>query len=54
MSQANAAFLRANDALRAGDLAEYQRWVEEAERILGQMEEVLGGSPDAAAPVHPS
>ena len=52
--QANAAFSRANDALRAGDLAEYQRWVEEAERILGQIEELLGGSPDAAGPVHPS
>jgi uncharacterized membrane protein (UPF0182 family) len=54
VAEANAAFSRANDALRAGDLAEYQRWVEEAERILGQLEELLSSSPDVVAPVHPS
>ena len=54
VADANEAFLSANDALREGDLAEYQRWVEEAERILGQIAELLSETPDAARPVHPS
>lgn len=54
VAQANEAFQQANAALREGDLAEYQRWVEEAERILRQIENVLQGSVDAAAPIHPS
>lgn len=52
--EAGEAFTRANDALREGDLAAYQRWVEEAERILRQIEELLAGLQDAAAPLHPS
>jgi uncharacterized membrane protein (UPF0182 family) len=53
VSDANAAFQRANAALRAGDLAEYQRWVEEAARILEQIEELLRAEPDAAGSVYP-
>ncbi|MBW3666173.1 MAG: UPF0182 family protein [Actinobacteria bacterium] len=54
VTDANEAFLRANDALRDGDLAAYQRWVEEAERILGQISELLDAAPDAAAPLRAS
>ena len=54
VAAANDAFQRANSALREGDLSEYQRWVEEAERILGQIEDLIQGSADAAVPVHPA
>jgi len=34
LSDASDAFDRANDALRSGDLAEYQRLIEEAARLV--------------------
>ncbi|HEY5889403.1 MAG TPA: UPF0182 family protein [Acidimicrobiia bacterium] len=39
--QANEAFENAQDALSAGDLAGYQRWVDEAQRIVGQIDAIL-------------
>lgn len=44
VADANAAFVNANSALRRGDLAEYQRWVEEAEQILAQISDLLSGT----------
>ncbi len=44
VAEANTAFTNANAALRRGDLAEYQRWVEEAERILAEIATLLGSS----------
>jgi uncharacterized protein len=43
-SQATEAFQNAQDALGAGDLAGYQRWVDEAERIVGEIEKILAGA----------
>ena len=48
VAEANTAFARADAALRAGDLADYQRWVEEAKRILGEIENLLNESADAS------
>ena len=42
VAEANRAFANANAALRNGDLAEYQRWVEEAESVLMEIEALLG------------
>jgi uncharacterized membrane protein (UPF0182 family) len=39
--QANEAFANAQDALSAGDLAGYQQWVDEAERIVGEIDKIL-------------
>ncbi len=41
VAEANTAFANANSALRRGDLAEYQRWVEEAERVLAEIASLL-------------
>jgi hypothetical protein len=49
LEQAAAAFARADQALTAGDLAEYQRWVDEAERLLGEAQDALAGSVEARA-----
>lgn len=51
VAEANTAFANANAALRRGDLAEYQRWVEEAERILAEITSLLSQDTgtDAAA-----
>lgn len=49
VAEANTAFANANAALRGGDLAEYQRWVEEAERILSEIEALLASTSDASA-----
>lgn len=50
--EAQQAFDSAESALRAGDLAGYQRWVEEARRILQQIADLLGQSePNASAGV---
>lgn len=46
--QARAAFDRANDALAAGDLAGYQRWIEEAERLIDEIGTLVGDSLDAS------
>ncbi len=42
--QASSAFANAEAALAAGDLAGYQRWVEEAERLVGEIEAILEGA----------
>lgn len=39
--QATMAFDNADAALTAGDLAGYQRWVEEAQRLIGEIESIL-------------
>ena len=49
MAEANMAFANANDALAAGNLASYQRWVDEAERLLQEISELIGSSTDASA-----
>ncbi|REK25785.1 MAG: UPF0182 family protein [Actinobacteria bacterium] len=41
IAQAAAAFANADEALAAGDLAGYQRWVEEAQRLIGEIEAIL-------------
>ena len=43
LEEAAAAFQRADDALTAGDLAEYQRWVDEAQRLIEEAQAILGG-----------
>ncbi len=48
ITDANSAFERANAALQAGDLAGYQRWVEEAARILQELADLVSGSTDAS------
>lgn len=51
IAEAEAAFANADTALRAGNLAEYQQWVDEAERILAEIADLLSESqPNAAAP----
>jgi uncharacterized membrane protein (UPF0182 family) len=51
LGEAEAAFANADAALRAGDLAGYQEWVDEAERILDEIADLLNESePNAAAP----
>ncbi|HUG32945.1 MAG TPA: UPF0182 family protein [Acidimicrobiia bacterium] len=48
---AEEAFGNAEAALRAGDLAGYQRWVNEAQRILDEIADLIGGTePNALAP----
>jgi uncharacterized protein len=47
VAEASAAFDRAQAALREGDLSGYQRWVEEAQRILGEIEDLLGSGAEA-------
>jgi hypothetical protein len=48
VTEANAAFANADEALRAGDLAEYQRWVDEAQRVLGEIQDLIEASREAA------
>ena len=51
IAEAEAAFANADTALRDGDLAEYQRWVDEAERILQEIADLLSETePNASAP----
>jgi uncharacterized protein len=51
LAEAEAAFANADGALRAGDLAGYQEWVDEAERILDDIADLLNETePNAAAP----
>ncbi|HIE22308.1 MAG TPA: UPF0182 family protein, partial [Acidimicrobiia bacterium] len=47
VAAANNAFANADAALQAGDLAGYQRWVDEARRILGEMQKLLEESASA-------
>jgi uncharacterized membrane protein (UPF0182 family) len=44
VEQATEAFANADAALAAGDLAGYQRWVNEAERLIGEIEIILSES----------
>lgn len=46
VAEANEAFNNAEAALRRGDLAEYQRWVEEAQQIIAEIQTLLGASAD--------
>ena len=49
IDEAEAAFASADAALRAGDLASYQRWVDEAERILAEIADLIRSEePDAS------
>ncbi|MCI0426006.1 MAG: UPF0182 family protein [Actinobacteria bacterium] len=48
VAEATAAFDRANLALSQGDLAGYQQWIEEAERLLGEIQELLGSGTEAS------
>jgi hypothetical protein len=50
IAQAEAAFENAETALRSGDLATYQRWVDEAERLLEEIADVVGQTPNATGP----
>ena len=50
IQQAEDAFNRADAALRSGDLAEYQNWVDEAQRILNEIADLVGSAePNATA-----
>ncbi len=49
LDQAAAAFTQADEALRAGDLAGYQRWVDEAKRLLEEIRTLLEGAVEATA-----
>jgi hypothetical protein len=46
---AASAFDNADDALRAGDLSEYQRWVDEAKRLLEEAQALVEGAVEALA-----
>jgi uncharacterized membrane protein (UPF0182 family) len=48
IAEADAAFTNANDALAAGDLAGYQKWVDEAERVLGEIADLVNQNTDAS------
>jgi uncharacterized membrane protein (UPF0182 family) len=53
ITQAEEAFTRADDALRAGDLAGYQESIDEAQRILNEIADLVGeAEPNASGP-HP-
>jgi uncharacterized membrane protein (UPF0182 family) len=49
LEQAAEAFALADQALTDGDLAEYQRWVDEAERLIEEAQAVIAGSVEAMA-----
>ncbi len=49
VAEATTAFENANNALAQGDLADYQRWIDEAERILIEIERLVSQSTDASA-----
>ncbi len=49
LGEAAAAFQMADEALTAGDLAEYQRWVDEAERLIEEAQAILEGAVEARA-----
>jgi uncharacterized membrane protein (UPF0182 family) len=49
IDDANQAFLNADKALKAGDLAGYQGWIDEVARILMEIENLVSQSGDASA-----
>jgi len=54
VAEAEAAFSNADAALRSGDLASYQRWVQEAQRLIDEISSLLGGGePSASGGSHP-
>jgi uncharacterized membrane protein (UPF0182 family) len=53
LTEAEAAFANADAALRAGDLAQYQRWVEEAQRVLGEIADLVNAEQPNASVAHP-
>jgi uncharacterized membrane protein (UPF0182 family) len=53
LADAQAAFSAAQSALRAGDLAEYQRWVDEAQQIIDDIASLYGTSEPNASAFHP-
>ena len=52
IAEAEQAFQNADAALRAGDLAEYQTWVNEAQRILDEIADLVNSSTSAGR-LHP-
>ncbi len=50
LDQAAEAFANADDALRDGNLSEYQRFVEEAQRLIDEARNTIAGSVEAMAP----
>lgn len=52
ISEAETAFANAEAALRSGDLAAYQRWVNEAQRVLGQIADLIGEDQQDASATH--
>jgi uncharacterized membrane protein (UPF0182 family) len=50
IEEAEEAFANADTALRAGDLAGYQSWVDEAQRILEEIADLVGSQPNALSP----
>jgi hypothetical protein len=51
LAEAEDAFANADTALRSGDLAGYQEWVDEAERVLDELADILSEpEPNATAP----
>jgi hypothetical protein len=48
LDQAATAFDNADDALREGDLSEYQRWVDEAKRLLEEAQTIVESAVEAA------
>jgi len=50
IEEAEEAFANADTALRAGDLAGYQSWVKEAQRILEEIADIVGSQPNALSP----
>ncbi|HSO50802.1 MAG TPA: UPF0182 family protein, partial [Acidimicrobiia bacterium] len=49
LAEAVAAFRQADEALTAGDLAGYQRWVNEAERLIDEAQAILESAVEARA-----
>ncbi|HEX6219461.1 MAG TPA: UPF0182 family protein [Acidimicrobiia bacterium] len=53
IGEAEAAFSAADAALRAGDLAGYEQWVDEAQRILNEIADLVAGEQPNASALHP-
>ncbi len=53
IAQAEEAFANAEAELRAGDLAGYQQWVEEAQRILTDLADVIDAAEPNASALNP-
>jgi uncharacterized membrane protein (UPF0182 family) len=51
LDQAADAFANADAALRDGNLSEYQRWVDEAQRLMEEARNAIAGAVEAMAPL---